>query len=61
MGHFHSQAKNYIDPRFRKTLVFVKFMVLKYRPRLNIIEHQLVKPQVNFSNVPGLILGWIFL
>ena len=43
-------TKHFI-PRFKKTLLLVKLRFEKYRLKLNIIEHQLLKPQV-FKTYP---------
>ena len=45
--------------RFKKTLFLAKPRFEKYRPRLNILEHQLLKPQVKFTK-PTLNLGLLF-
>ena len=42
------QITKLFRPRFKKTLVLVKPRFWKYRPRLNIKEHQLLKPKVKF-------------
>ena len=40
------QITKLLDPRFSKILVLFKSKVEKNRPRLNIIEHQLLEPYV---------------
>ena len=42
----NTESQNFVDPIFSKTLVLVRSRVLKYRPRLNIKEHQLLTLQV---------------
>ena len=39
-----ARIKKHFRLRFKKILFFIKPRFKKYRPRLNIMEHQLLKP-----------------
>ena len=58
------ESQNFLDPgRIKKILVsFIKLRFEKYGPRLNIIEHKLLKDRLNFEIHPRALfnLGFIF-
>ena len=47
-----TESQNFENPSFSKTFLLVKSTVEKYRPRLNIKEHQLLKPQASLQTYP---------
>ena len=51
-------SQNFLEPKFSKTLVLVKSMILEYRPRLNhnVIDTLWVKyNRISIAQTPGLI------